>query len=81
MTRSFYRDEEWESTPVAERYAETLTEEAENLFRWRFACLRQAGFEIEPARSLALDFEADLRLAADLLKRGCPEKTVLRIVL
>jgi hypothetical protein len=82
MTRSFFRDEAGRLAPVPPPHPEGLTaEEAQHLFMWRFSCLRHAGFGEGAARTLALDFDADLRLAVDLLKRGCPQDTALRIVL
>ena len=82
MTHSFFRDEAGRLGPVPLPYPEGLTaDEAQQLFFWRFSCLRHAGYAEGPARTLALDFDADLRLAVELLKRGCPQDTALRIVL
>ena len=82
MTHSFFRDESGRLGPVPPPYPEGLTaEEAEALVWWRFSCLRHAGYAEGPSRTLALDFDADLRLAVELLKRGCPTETALRIVL
>ena len=82
MSGAFQRDEDGRFAPLQTPYPEGLTaDEAENLFWWRSVCLRRAGFDSRSARALALDFEADLRLAVELLDRGCPQDTALRIVL
>jgi hypothetical protein len=82
MTHLFFRDDAGRLGPVPPPYPEGLTaEEAQHLFWLRFSCLRHVGYAEGQARTLALDFDADLRLAVNLLKRGCPPETALRIVL
>ena len=51
------------------------------VLRWRFEELRRAGFQTEDALKLAADAGIDLHLATALLRRGCPPKTALRILL
>ena len=48
---------------------------------WRLAMLEQAGYEEREARLLAECLEIDLHLATDLLEKGCPPDTALRILL
>jgi hypothetical protein len=77
-----YRDEQGRFARMPRLHPAGLSaREAQSLFSWRFACLRQAGFDSRAARTLALDFEADLHLAVKLVKDGCPEDTAVRIVL
>jgi hypothetical protein len=52
-----------------------------DVVRWRFEELRRAGFETQDALIVAADTEIDLHLATRLLRRGCPPKTALRILL
>lgn len=54
---------------------------AEQVLRSRFTELARAGYEPATALVLASHVEADLDLAIDLLERGCPPETALRIVL
>jgi hypothetical protein len=54
---------------------------AEGVLRWRFEELVRAGYDVEPALVIASHVEVDLHLATDLLRRGCPAGTALRILL
>jgi len=55
--------------------------EAESILRWRFGSLIHAGFSVGDAMILASHVDVDLHAAADLLARGCPGETALRILL
>jgi hypothetical protein len=55
--------------------------EAEAILRWRFDELVRAGFDIGSALLLASHVEVDLHGATDLVRRGCPSDTALRILL
>jgi hypothetical protein len=55
--------------------------EAERVLDWRISQLAQAGYEGEAVLRLATSPEVDLRLAIDLVRRGCPPGTALRILL
>jgi hypothetical protein len=55
--------------------------EVEIIRRWRAEQLRQAGYGGAALPLLADDFDVDLHTAVDLLGRGCPEGTALRILL
>lgn len=59
------------------------TEDAETIgvLRWRFRQLARGGFELEDAALLAARFDVDLHQALALVRRGCPEKTAVRILL
>ncbi len=55
--------------------------EMEEVLRWRFEVLVRAGYDAGTAMILASHAEVDLHEATDLLGRGCPPETALRIVL
>jgi len=55
--------------------------EAESIICWRFHELMEGGFELEDALKLAVAAHVDLHRASDLIRRGCPPKTALRILL
>jgi hypothetical protein len=55
--------------------------ELEEVLRWRFEVLVRAGYDAGNAMILASHAEVDLHAATDLLLRGCPPDTALRIVL
>lgn len=54
---------------------------AEDVLRWRFDELSRAGYAPDRALIVASHVEVDLHIATDLLRRGCPEDTALRILL
>lgn len=53
----------------------------EQVVRWRKRELEAAGYEAADAFVLANRTDIDLHLATDLLHRGCPHETALRILL
>jgi hypothetical protein len=55
--------------------------DAVEVLRWRFDVLLRAGFDVEQAAVLAANVEIDLHAAEDLLRRGCPSDTALRILI
>ena len=55
--------------------------EAERIERWRAEELARAGYDPVGAGELAARSDVDLHLAVDLLERGCPADTALRILL
>ena len=55
--------------------------EAEGLICWRFSELMERGFELDEALRLAVATHVDLHKAAELIQKGCPSKTALRILL
>ena len=55
--------------------------EAENVLRWRFEELVRAGYGAEAAVVVASHVDVDLHAATDLIRRGCPVETALRILL
>ncbi len=55
--------------------------EVDEVLRWRFEVLLRAGYDAGNAMILASHAEVDLHAAAELLERGCPPATALRIVL
>ena len=48
---------------------------------WRLQQLLAAGYSADEALTLAARAEVDLHLASDLVRRGCPPDTALRILL
>ncbi len=65
---------------AAELQVERIAEER-CVALWRFEQLRQAGYPGRAASRLAKRKDVDLHLATDLVKRGCPVETALRIML
>jgi hypothetical protein len=55
--------------------------ESERITRWRAAELKRAGYDAEQAAQLAARLDVDLHVAVDLLERGCPAGTAVRILL
>jgi hypothetical protein len=55
--------------------------EAEMILRWRFDELLRAGYDVGSALLLASHVEIDLHSASELVRRGCPAETALRILL
>ncbi len=53
----------------------------EAVLRWRFEALSEAGYDPGNALILASHVEVDLHQATDLLARGCPPETAMRICL
>jgi hypothetical protein len=69
------------STTTAELDLEDLDAEAERVLLWREEELERVGYERETARDLAERTYVDLHFAMDLLRRGCPAETAVRILL
>jgi len=55
--------------------------EMDSITGWRFGYLLGAGYDPEAALLIAQDSGVDLHRAADLVQRGCPTDTALRILL
>lgn len=55
--------------------------ELDEVLRWRFEVLVRAGYDVGNAMIVASRAEVDLHRATDLVQRGCPPDTALRIVL
>ncbi|HLG07994.1 MAG TPA: hypothetical protein VI409_04895 [Gaiellaceae bacterium] len=55
--------------------------EADRVLLWRAEALDKAGYDDEAVLQLALGRDVDLHQAVDLLSRGCPSETALRILL
>jgi hypothetical protein len=69
------------STTTAELELEELDQETERVLLWREEELERVGYERETARDLAERTYVDLHFAMDLLRRGCPAETAVRILL
>jgi hypothetical protein len=59
-------------------HEETETQRVE---RWRAEELERAGYAIDEAAELAIRPDVDLHFAIELLERGCPAATALKILL
>jgi hypothetical protein len=57
------------------------TPEERAIVSWRLDQLMRAGFELADARVVATKRDVDLHAAVDLVRRGCPPATALRILL
>lgn len=55
--------------------------EADRVIRWRFEELERAGYTLRESILLGVRCDVDLHRATDLLRRGCPSDTALRILL
>jgi hypothetical protein len=64
---------------VAKHHADNVT--AETMFEWRLETLRRAGYDKRSSLLIALKPDVDLHAATDLVRRGCPVATALRILL
>jgi hypothetical protein len=64
---------------TAELY-EVRDEEKEQVRLWRLDALRGAGYADEAAEKLARREDVDLHVAVDLVRRGCPPATAVRIL-
>ncbi len=56
-------------------------DEAAQVLRWRLTSLTAAGYDLDDAVVLASHVEIDLRSATELVRRGCPPATAVRILL
>jgi hypothetical protein len=68
---------------AAERRAPEVAPETDRdrVRRWRFEELLRAGYDEDDAAEVAFHVEVDLHYAAELVRRGCPSRTALRILL
>jgi hypothetical protein len=55
--------------------------EAGRVVDWRRAELERAGYDMPAASQVAARVDVDLHVAVDLLRRGCPPETALKILL
>lgn len=55
--------------------------ETDAVICWRFEELVRAGYDDHDAAELAHHSEVDLHMAVELVRRGCPSNTALRIIL
>jgi hypothetical protein len=72
---------EREQEMTAAQFEQLEETEAVEVLRWRFDVLIRVGFGIEEAAVLAANVEIDLHAAEDLMRRGCPSDTALRILI
>jgi hypothetical protein len=70
--RQYGRSSTRSNAPVDDRDARVL--------HWRAERLIAAGYDGETALLLAFDTTVDLHQAADLVERGCPVATAVRIL-
>ena len=55
--------------------------EAQRIARWRQEELERAGYGVKEAAQLAQRSDVDLHVAVELMSRGCPQDTAMRILL
>ena len=55
--------------------------EEERVLAWRESELKRAGYSPDDAFELAIHPDVDLHVAIDLISRGCPSVTAVRILL
>jgi hypothetical protein len=55
--------------------------EATQILRWRLTTLAGAGYDLDDAVVLASNVEIDLHAAVELVRRGCPSATAVRILI
>lgn len=60
---------------------ELVLGEEERVILWRVDVLEKAGYDEEAVVALALRRDIDLHRAVELIARGCPHGTALRILL
>ena len=58
----------------------TTEPEQERVERWRADALERAGYARDAAAELAARADVDLHHAIELVERGCPPETALRIL-
>ena len=68
-------------TLLEEVTADVYNEKEALVIEWRVETLVRAGFETEAACDLAFSKHVDLHSAVQLVERGCPVDTALRILL
>jgi hypothetical protein len=66
---------------TAAQFEQLEETEAAEILRWRFEVLVRAGYDMEQSAVLAAHVEVDLHDAVDLIDRGCPGDTALRILM
>jgi hypothetical protein len=66
---------------TAAQFESLEVSEADMVRRWRFDELVRAVYENEDAIELAFHLDVDLHLATNLVRRGCPSSTAVRIAL
>jgi hypothetical protein len=59
----------------------STSSESWRVLSWRLAQLAEAGYDDDEAVVLAVSSDIDLHRAVDLLLKGCPHSTALRILL
>ena len=67
--------------PVVDVEERERESESRRVLLWRRAELERAGFDLTAAAAVAERLDVDLHTATDLLRRGCPAETALKILL
>lgn len=68
-------------TTLTPEQADSQDDEMAAVVRWRFGQLARSGYGLDDAIIIACHPEVDLHAAVELVGRGCPPKTALRILL
>jgi len=61
--------------------ADVYNEKEAVVVEWRMETLMRAGFDADASFDLALNKDVDLHSAVQLVARGCPPETAVRILL
>ena len=69
------------TAPAPDVIEENAPDPAARVLGWRIEQLIAAGFDSDAAFVLALDRSVDLHDATELVRRGCPPQTALRILI
>ncbi|MGI8972811.1 MAG: hypothetical protein ACR2HI_01385 [Gaiella sp.] len=66
---------------TAAQFEDLHEDAAAELLAWRFDLLCRSGFDLDTAAIVACNVEIDLHEAVDLVTRGCPPATAVRILI
>ena len=72
---------EEETTQMPATEIPIIEPEHQRVERWRAEALERAGYAPPVAAKLAARMDIDLHHAIDLIERGCPPETAVRILL
>jgi hypothetical protein len=66
---------------LEELTTEVYDEKVAAVLEWRIETLRRAGFDADGSFDLAFNPDVDLHAAVQLVERGCPPATAVRILI
>ena len=62
-------------------FSQLAAEDATLVLQWRLSVLTAAGYDLDDAVVLASNVAIDLHDAVELVRRGCPSATAVRILI